>query len=174
MRRLATAAATVAMLTMLVAPATVSANNDPHRSYFPNLPFDLDTTFCPFGVHIESPFQAEYGRTWTLPDGSTVSRVTGPLFLEATRTGTGKAVTVNASSAGTITISPDGSTWIFEGNGRSLVYGQNLAEFGLPSNIVAIAGSLTGTVVFGPDGTVTWTRFTGHFRVMTDVCAALA
>jgi hypothetical protein len=175
MRRLViTATATVAMLAMLIAPASVLANNDPHRTYFDNAPFDLDTTFCPFPVHVESPFQAEYGTTSTLPDGSTVIRVSGPLFIEVTNTSNGKAVIVNASGSGTVTISPDGYTVTYDSHGRSLWYGPNLAAFGLPSGIVAVAGPLSATFVFEPDGTFTATAFAGSFRVMTDVCAAIS
>lgn len=175
MRRLAiTATATVAMLAMLVAPASVLGNSDPHRTYFDNAPFDLDTTFCSFPVHVESPFQAEYGSTSTQPDGSTVIRVTGPLFVKVTNTLTGKAVTVNASSPATVTISPDGYTVTYDTQGRSLFFGPNLAAFGLPSGIVALAGSFTGTFVYASDGTFTATAIAGHYRVMTDVCAAIS
>lgn len=55
------------------------------------------------------------------------------------------------------------------------MYGPNLAAFGLPSSIVALAGPVSGTLVYAPDfSTFTWTSFTGHFRVLTDVCAALS
>lgn len=173
MRRLLSVVAALTFMAALIGPAPALANNDPHRAFFPTAPFDLDTTFCPFPVHVDVPFQGEYARSSTLPDGSTVIKVTGPAFYLIRNVTNDKSVTVNGSSQGTFTIAPDGVSATGDFHGTSVLYAPNLTDYGFPSNVVAIAGAPLITQQFAEDGTFSFTSLTGHFQLLTDICAAI-
>jgi hypothetical protein len=163
--------AATAAITLLIAPASASANNDPHRIYLAAAPFDLPASYCGFPVHFEFPVNKEYATMSTGADGSTIYKITGALFVTLTNTVTDKTITVNASGPGTVTISADGTTQTIDGTGLGLQFATNLTDFGLPSNLVLISGPIH--VVFD---------ITSGFRVITmtpeharlDVCGALS
>jgi hypothetical protein len=161
------------MAVMLIAPASVSANNDPHRDFMPAAPFDLPAGFCAFPVHVAFPVNREYATTSTLRDGSTVVKVTGSSFMSVTNLDTGKMITVNVSSSGTFTYPPDGLTFSITVHGPSWFASDNpkLTDFGLPSNFVVITGLAHVTVDMT---TGEFLSFTGPYSVHTDVCAALS
>lgn len=173
-RLIVSAAVAVAMLVPLAGPASVAANNDPHRSYFPSTPFDLDTTFCAFPAHVDFAFQAEYGTVSALHDGSTVIKMTGPLFATVSNAISGKSETVNASGKGTFTFLADGATVIGDFRGAALLYAPNHAQLGFPSNMAAVAGIEHITQTLAPDGTFRFTGLGGQYRILTDICAAVA
>lgn len=172
MRR-TTALLAAAAMVLLIGSAPASANNDPHRDFFPSGPLDLDETFCAFPVHIEILVNREYGKTSEAADGSTVIHVTGRLVVEVANVDTGASITVNAGGPGTLMYSPDGTTLIFHFLGRSLVYSPNLSEFGYPSNVMAFAGPF-GVTMDLTDPTGALLSAFGHPAVITDVCAALS
>ena len=55
--------------------------------------------------------------------------------------------------------------------GRTFLFGTNLTDYGLPSNLVATAGPVSLTLDFA---TLEMTSLSGHPNVITDVCAALS
>jgi hypothetical protein len=161
---------TLALSAALFVPAA-SANNDPHRMFLAAAPFDLPANYCGFPVHFEYPVNKEYATVSMAPDGSTIFKVTGSLFITLTNTETGKTITVNASGPGTSTFSADGTRLDFDGGGLTLFFATNLTQFGLPSNLLLSSGPnqasvdlVTGTVITMP--TVP--------HVLLDVCAALS
>lgn len=166
--QLAIATAAVALL---VDPAVGAANNDPHRSFAAATPFDLPAGYCAFPVHLTFPVDREYMTASSLPDGSTVQKFTGAFTVSATNAATGKSVAFNASGPGTLTLSPDGSSGLFENQGLFLLYASNATQYGLPSNLVITTGSWS----FGEDmATNSITSATRQPHVLTDVCAALS
>jgi hypothetical protein len=169
--------AALSMCALLAAPASASANNDPHRFYEPAGPVDLPAGYCDFPVHLEFPVDREYGTVSTLPDGSTVNKTTGSLTVTVTNELTGATLQVNAGGPGTVTTPPSGSPVVYDLHGRSLLIGTNQADFGLPSNLVASAGPVhivESTAGLGglPFGAIS--SLSGHPQVITDVCAALS
>jgi hypothetical protein len=175
--RLAVMAGTTAsalLLTFAVAvalPPAASANSDPHRGPVANQPFDLPTGFCAFPVHVTFSMDKEYATVSALPDGSTVLKVTGALFITATNTETDKAITVNASGPGTFTVAPDGSSYTAEVRGMGFTYGLNLASFGAPSNVILAAGPNVATF---DTATSMFTYMKNPPHVLLDVCAAIS
>lgn len=165
----------VALLALIGAlalpPASASANSDPHRAFLDNQPFDLPTGFCAFPVHVTFPTDREYAKVSVLPDGSTVLKVTGSLFMTATNTDTGKAITFNASGPGTLTVAADGSSLALDGRGVSMLFALNLTSFGAPSNVIVAAGPNVATFDFA---TSTYTYMQDLPHVLLDVCAALS
>ena len=169
--------AALSMGALLAAPASASANNDPHRVYEPAGPVDLPAGYCDFPVHLEFPVDREYGTVSTLPDGSTVITTTGSFIVTATNELTGATLQVNAGGPGTVTIPPSGGPVVYDLQGRSLLIGTNQADFGLPSNLVSSAGPVNvveatnglGGLPFGAISSLS-----GHPLVLTDVCAALS
>lgn len=151
---------------MLVAPA--SANNDPHRSYVPGGPVDLPASMCGFPVHLDLASNA-YARITALPDGSTMYKFTGSLFVTATNANTETSIVVNVSGPATQIVSADGATFKMDAMGRGMWYAPNLTQFGFPSNIVVTSGLFQAT--FDAAGVAGVTRMP---HVVLDVCAALA
>jgi hypothetical protein len=152
------------------APADVSANNDPHRTFLAAVPFDLPAGVCSFPVHLAFPVNNEYGTFSTALDGSTVIDVTGSVVVTATNLVTGKAITLNASGPATVTFSPDGSTERLDGHGIGLLFFTNGPQFGLPSGLVQTAGP----VVFTEDTATTAILSMATVpHVQLDVCGAL-
>jgi hypothetical protein len=163
--------ALTAAVALLIAPASASANNDPHRIYLAAAPFDFPASFCGFPVHVEFPVNKEYAKVSTGPDGSTIYTVTGSLFVSLTNTVTGTTTTVNVSGPGTVTFSADGTTATYDITGLSLLYGSNVTQFGFPSNIVLTSGPLQATI----DATTsTITSMARQPHALLDVCAALS
>jgi hypothetical protein len=172
MRRATVLLAALALLLVTAAPA--SANNDPHRSFLPAAPFDLPGGtggICAFPVHVAFPDNNEYGTTSTLPDGSTLLKVTGTSFMSATNLNTGKMLIANTSSEGTYTYLTDGVTVIGNFHGPSWLEAPNQTAFGFPSNFVVVAGSVLLTL---NSTTGEYISLSGHQHVLIDVCAALS
>jgi hypothetical protein len=165
---LATAAAIAATL---VCTSAASANNDPHRIFLPAAPMEVAASYCGFPIHVDFPIDKEYATVSILADGSTVLTVTGSMVAALTNEVSGKTVQVNSSGPGTVTISADGLTLNYDVHGRTVMVGTNLTAFGLPSNIVAVAGPVrvTQATNFGAI-----TSFSGHPQVITDICAVLS
>jgi hypothetical protein len=162
--------AVTAALTLLVVPASASANNDPHRIYLAAAPFDLPASYCGFPVHFEFPVNKEYATVSTGADGSTIYKITGALFVTLTNTDTGKTITVNASGPGTFTFSLDGTIQTIVGTGLGLQFATNLTDFGLPSNLVLVSGPINLTIDLTTGAVTSMTR---QEHVLLDVCAAL-
>jgi hypothetical protein len=168
MRRVPVLLAVLALLLITTAPA--AANNDPHRIFVPADPVNLGAEYCGFAVRMDFPVNREYETASTLADGSLVERVTGSFFATVTNVGTGKSITVTASGPGSFTTSADGNTFIWAFTGQTLWYYPGLISFGLPSNIVHMAGP--GVATFD-NVTGDLLQLTGHPHVLTDICAAI-
>jgi hypothetical protein len=165
---------TATTLVLLIGTSSAVANSDPHRFPLPSAPFDLDTSYCPFPVHVAFPVDHGYASVTASSDGSTVYRVTGSLFARITNLTSGRSIVVNASGPGIFTFRPDGATVIGSFHGRVLLYAPNLTEHGFPSNVVAVAGPMVVTQLWAADGTFTFTDVAGHPQLITDVCGALS
>lgn len=164
------AALTGLSLVMVGGSSAAWANHDPHRVYLPATPFDIPDNVCGFTVHVDIPVDRQYGTFSTLPDGSTVVKITGSLVWTLTNTETGTSVTVNASGPGTI-IFPIGTTLaVIDGSGLNIIYITNGADFGVP-NIFYSSGKLQFTTDLSNDTIVSMPR-TPH--ILQDVCAELA
>jgi hypothetical protein len=153
----------------LLAPVSVSANNDPHRTFLAATPFDLPAGFCSFPVHLAFPVNNEYGTISTTADGSTMIKSTGALVATVTNMVTGANVTINVSGPGTSIFS--GSTLQFDLFGLTLFYVTNGPKFGLPSGLVQTSGPLAGTLDLVSSSIIT---LANRPHVLLDVCAALA
>jgi hypothetical protein len=158
-------------LIALLAPVSVSANNDPHRTFLAATPLDLPAGFCSFPVHLDFPVNKEYGTFSTTADGSTMIKVTGSLVVTATNTARGTTITLNVSGPGTNIISHDGTKLQFDLLGLTLFFVTNGPHFGLPSGLVQTSGPLTGTLDLGSSAIIS---LTSRPYVLLDVCAALA
>ena len=162
---------------LLAVPASVSANSDPHRFYEATAPLDVPVGYCAFVVHLDFTRDREYGTLSTLQDGSTVLKTTGSLMITATNSLSGKTLQINAGGPGTSVTPPSGSPVTYDYLGRTLFIGTNLTDFGLPSNLVAIAGPVHGVEATNglgglPFGTLS--SLSGSPKVITDVCGALS
>jgi hypothetical protein len=161
-----------ALALMLIGPAPVSANNDPHRSFMPTAPFDLAAgTYCAFPVHVDVLADREYATISTLPDGSTLYTVRGSLMLGVTNENTSKTMTVNSGGPGTYTYPPDSVNVIGDFLGQSALWAPNLTGNGFPSNFVATAGPVSFTMDMT---TGDFSNVSAHPHVLTDICTALA
>ncbi len=169
MRRL-TVLVVAALAVMLVGPASVSANNDPHRFFLPAGPVPVPAEWCGFPVLVDFPVNREYGKASTLADGSSVLVVRGALFISATNQTSGKTIMINASGPGAFITSPDRTTLTGEFYGRAFLFAPNLRDLGFPSNIVVTAGPTVLTQVVGE---LAFSSVSGHQHVVMDVCAAL-
>jgi hypothetical protein len=163
--------AATAAIAVLIAPASASANNDPHRMFLAATPFDLPASFCGFPVHEEFPVNKEYATVSTGADGSTIFKITGSLFISLTNTETGKTITVNASGPGTFTFSADGTTATFDTRGVGVYFATNLTQFGFPSNLVLASGPSLATVDLVNNTVISAARVP---HVLLDICAALS
>jgi len=157
-------------LSAILAPTSVSANNDPHRTFLPAAPLDLPAGFCSFPVRLTNPVDKEYGTISTAPDGSTTIRITGSLFTTVTNEDTGKAITLNTSGPGTVAIFPDG-TDIAHVKGVGLLFAANGPQVGLPSGLVLLSGPVD---FIGNLNNGTVTSFLTPPHVLLDICPALA
>jgi hypothetical protein len=158
-------------LIALLAPVSVSANNDPHRTFLAATPLDLPAGFCSFPVHLDFPVNKEYGTISTTADGSTMIKSTGALVVTVTNKTTRANITLNVSGPGTNIISRDGNTLQFDLLGITLFFVTNGPQFGLPSGLVQTSGPLTGSLDLGSSAIIT---LTNRPHVLLDVCAALA
>lgn len=158
-------------LIALLAPVSVSANNDPHRTFLVATPFDLPAGFCSFPVHLDFPVDKEYGTISTTADGSTMIKSTGALVVTVTNKTTRANITLNVSGPGTNIISRDGNTLQFDLLGITLFFVTNGPRFGLPSGLVQTSGPLAGSLDLGSSAIIT---LTNRPHVLLDVCAALA
>ena len=150
--------------------APVSANNDPHRSVVPSGPVDLPAGICAFPVHIEFPVNREYQTVSSLPDGSTVSVVTGSLTATFTNVITGRSVSANVSGPGTTTFSPDGSTAHYDVRGLFNFAFSNATNFGFPSGLFVTSGQWAFDYNFA---TFAMSAPSRHPAVLRDLCAEL-
>jgi len=132
----------------------------------------LSAIYCGFPVRLDFPVNNEYQTVSTAPDGSTVFTITGHLTVSATNQVTGKTVTVNASGPGSLTISPDGSTGVFDNRGLFFLFAPNATQFGFPSNIVVTSGAWSFVSDFATNNIIRLTS--GQPHVLSDVCAALS
>jgi len=167
---LALAAMAGLALSIFGGSSTAWANNDPHRVYLPASPFDIPSNVCGFIVHVDIPVDRQYGTFSTLPDGSTVLKITGSLVWTLTNTETGTSVTVNASGPGTVTFPINTTLAVIDGSGLNIIYITNGADFGVP-NIFYSSGKLQFTTDLSNDTIVSMPR-TPH--ILQDVCAELA
>jgi hypothetical protein len=158
-----------ALLVLAIGPATVSANNDPHRFFLPAGPMTVPAEWCGYPINLDFPTNREYGRS-TLADGSSVLAVTGSFFVKATANG--KTLLFNASGPGTYTFSADGTLMTASLFGRSFLWAPNLKEFGFPSNVVSTSGPMVLTQLTAD--APAFLDISGHPQVVTDVCAALS
>lgn len=156
---------------LLMIPISGSANNDPHRTPVPAGPIDLPAGYCSYPVHLDFPVNKEYQTVTTAPDGSTVSIVTGSLKVGATNQLTGKTMTFNASGPGSLTISANGQTGVFDSRGLFFLFAPNATQFGFPSNVVVTSGPWSFVSDLATNNIVQLTTAQPH--VLSDVCAAI-
>jgi hypothetical protein len=159
----------VVTLSAVLAPVSVSANNDPHRTFQAATPSYLPNGVCNFPVYVAFPVNKEYGTTTMTADGSTVIKVTGSLVVTATNTTRGTTITLNVSGPGTNIFTPDGKLK-FDSRGLTLFFVTNGPQFGLPSGLVQTSGLLAGTLDLGSSAIIS---LTSRPHVLLDVCAAL-
>jgi hypothetical protein len=153
----------------VITAAPALANNDPHRVFLPAGPLDFPAGFCSFPLHSDVLVNKEYGKITTLPDGTTVIKLTGSFKVTMTNVDSGKTIPINASGPGTIRLFPDGTTSV-DGTGHWLI--TNLAPdataFGLPA-VMVTSGRLHE--VLDADFHPTELSVSGR---TVDVCALLA
>src|SRR5215471_17678153 len=118
---------------------------------------------CGFPVHVEAVSENEYQDVTTLPDGTTVTQVTGRLVLSFTNTDTKFSIIRNVSGPstefdhpdGTITIIYEGPSWFAFGPGSQANTGQPALFFTNGRVVLQAAGgfvtsfSLAGEQVDG-------------------------
>jgi hypothetical protein len=160
----------VGAIVLLLATVSPVAATSPYRIYLGGDAFDFPASLCGFTVHADYLANREYAKVVELEDGTTILTIRGSVFLKLSNPATHESIVVNAGGPGTMTLYPDGSS---RGDltGRSLLFASNLTSFGLPSNLVAVAGPNHGTMA--ADSTA-FSGLTGQLEVITDVCAALA
>ena len=162
---------------LLAAPAIASANNDPHRIFTPTpsgfLPAATSTTpgYCPFDVTYTTLVSNQYSTFTTEPDGSTVVKTTGSLFMLYTNDSTGKSITVNLSGPGTAVVPASGTVITADSSGLAGFSFTNATAFGFPSNLVVTTGLLEFAFDYSNQTIVSMTRAP---HVLLDVCAALS
>lgn len=140
----ATAAATAA-------PPGQTPVTDPLHSGSPNGSITLPAGHnCAFMVTIAVVTNNELQNVATLPDGSTVTKITGNLVLSFKNDTAGKTTEKNVSGPTTQTVSPDGSSGTFQGEGPNwLAFGPHgQANTGEPG-LVFTSGRVTMTFAKG-------------------------
>jgi len=165
MRRFVVVLLALGVVLLLGPPA--SARSDPKHFFLPAFPVDLDPSFCGFPVHIDFPVDREYGRSETLPDGTTVLHVNGRLVDVLSSPTT--RITRNASGPGDLYFAPDGTlTIVAHGLNIFPITAEQQAETGLPGLIYT-----RGLIVLrlNPDGSADLLRQEG---TITSLCASLA
>jgi hypothetical protein len=168
MRRFLPLLSAGALALLLVGPPAVSANNDPHRIPFPAAPFALSADYCGFPVTVDFPVNGEYAK---VSDDGLVYAITGPWVARVSRNGTAMSIELDIGGPGVATFAADFSSVTEHLLGRTFLYATNLTGYGFPSNFVATAGPVTLSWDFASGA---YTSFSGHPRVITDVCAALS
>ncbi len=172
MRRILAVAGVIGLVVCtsgVLTAAPALANNDPHRVFLPAGPLDFPAGFCSFPVHSEVLVNKEYGKFTTLPDGTTIIKLSGSFKVTMTNVTSGKTVPVNASGPGSIRLGTDGTTTV-DGTGHWLItnLAADAAPFGLPG-VMLTSGRLHEVLdsSFHP----TELSVTGH---VIDVCALIA
>ena len=156
MRNLIIGAVTVAAL--LVAPAAAAAataaspwtpvtNPLGSRNHHGSITLQAGG-FCVFAVDVAVAANSELKQVTTLADGTTIIRVKGMLVLSFKNETTGKSIEENVSGPSATTISPDGGSATFQGEGSHwLAFGpQSKANTGEPG-LVFTSGQVTVTYV---------------------------
>jgi len=164
MRRFVLVLLAVGVVLLLGPPA--SARNDAKHVFLPAFPVDLDPSFCGFPVHIDFPVDQEFGKSETLPDGTTALHVNGRLVDVLSSPTT--SITRNASGPGVLYFAPDGTlTIVARGLSIFPITAEQQAETGLPGLIYT-----RGLVVLrlNPDGSAELIRQQG---TLTSLCAEL-
>jgi hypothetical protein len=165
MRRLVVVLLALGMVLLLGPPS--SARNDPKHLFLPAAPVDLDSSFCGFPVHIDFPVDREYGKSETLPDGTTVLHVNGRLVDVLSSPAT--TITRNASGPGVLYFAPDGTlTIVAHGLNIFPITPEQQAETGL-AGLVYTSGLII--LRLNPDGSADLIRQQG---TVTSLCAQLA
>ena len=105
---------------------------------------------CAFDITISVVTNKEFQDVTTLPDGTTVTKITGNLVLSFENDSTGKTIQKNVSGPTTTTTSPDGSS-TFQGHGQNwLVFGHtsqaNTGEPGLVFTDGLVTVTYTGNI----------------------------
>lgn len=154
----------------VAATSTAWANNDPHRVFLGQDPFDIAPDVCGYTIHVEIPVNREYGTISTTDDGSTLIKITGSLVWELTNTTNGNTITLNISGPGNVLLPIDTTLAVIEGHGLNAIYVTNGADFGVP-NFMYSSGLLEFTTDLSNDTIVSMDR---KPHVLLDVCAALA
>jgi hypothetical protein len=105
---------------------------------------------CPFAVDIAVITNNEFQDVSKLADGSTVTKITGKLFLSFKNDTSGKTIEENVSGPTTTTVSADGSSATFQGEGPNwLAFGPHgQANTGEPG-LVFTSGLVTVTSANG-------------------------
>jgi hypothetical protein len=156
MRNLIIGAVTAAAL--LVAPAAAEAataaapwtpvtNPLGSRSHHGSITLEAGG-FCVFAVNVAVVANNELKQVTTLADGTTIMRLKGELVLGFRNKTTGKSIEEDVSGPSTTTISPDGGSATFQGEGPHwLAFGpESKASTGEPG-LVFTKGQVTVTYV---------------------------
>jgi hypothetical protein len=126
--------------------------------------------FCPFQLDNTWLTTQEFAKSETQPDGTVVTQITGSLKVAVTNHETGKTATYNISGPGTLTVSPDGSTFLVaEGSGIQFFLPAAQQQFNLPA-VAYIKGRYTEAT----DAQGNVTGFIHDGATISDVCAALS
>lgn len=140
-------------------PWTPVTNPLGSRSHDGSITLQADR-FCVFAVKVAVVANNELKQVTTLADGTTIIRVKGELVLSFKNETTGKSIEENVSGPWTTTISPDGGSATFQGEGPHwLAFGpESKANTGEPGlvftsgqvnvkyvGIIVAAFSLNGT-----------------------------
>jgi hypothetical protein len=139
------------------------------------LPGGVSSPFCSFPLLITDVRNHRQSTTTTLPDGSTVVRITGNLVQKMTNESTGKSVVVNVSGPTTDITSPDGTHDTFVGTGRNLfIFGRGGQRNTGEPPVVLTSGRVAATVTINT-ATGVGTAQTFRLRGRQDnVCELLA
>lgn len=104
--------------------------------------------FCVFAVDVAVVANNELKQVTTLPDGTTIIRIKGKLALSFKNETTGRSIEENVGGSSTTTISPDGGSATFQGEGPHwLAFGpESKANTGEPG-LVFTSGQVAVTYV---------------------------
>lgn len=98
------------------APWTPVTNPLGSRSHHGSITLQVGR-FCVFAVHVAVVANSELKQVTTLADGTTIIRIKDKLVLSFKNETTGKSIEENVSGPSTTTISPDGGSATFQGEG---------------------------------------------------------
>ena len=162
MRRLSAFLTTALVALAVTAAASAKVPVDNESFTLPGAPF------CGFDVNVTVLSNNEQSATTTLPDGTTVTQVTGTLVESYTNAQTGRTIVRNVSGPTTTTVRPDGTaTFVGTGNNRLIFGPTSRANTGEPALVIT-----TGRVVVEFTGNIA-TGFSLAGR-QENVCALLA